>query len=138
MIGFKAIVNGIVDHNERCMSPGDYFLLFIMKRLSDPSSKEGIEKWIARDYASTLYERRGSQDFWNLMDRITDPHVDSAEIIDLHKKRNRVEHCFRTINSMGIAFPIYHRTPQKIRVHMFYFSKFREDCLIIYYIALFT
>ena len=51
--------------------------------------------------------------FTNIMD------MDSAGIIDLHKKRNRVEHCFRTINSMGIAFPIYHRTPQKIRVHMF-------------------
>ena len=51
--------------------------------------------------------------FTNIMD------MDSAEIIDLYKKRNRVEHCFRTINTMGIAFPIYHRTPQKIRVHMF-------------------
>ena len=77
MIGLKAIVNGIVDHHDRGMSPGDYFLLFIMNRLSDPSSKDGIEKWIARDYASTLYEKRGSQDFWNLMDRITDAHMDA-------------------------------------------------------------
>jgi transposase len=51
--------------------------------------------------------------FTNIMD------MDPAGIIDLYKKRNRVEHCFRTINSMGIAFPVYHRTPQKIRVHMF-------------------
>ena len=29
------------------------------------------------------------------------------------------EHCFRTINNMDMAFPLYHRTPQKIRVHMF-------------------
>jgi len=41
-------------------------------------------------------------------------------IIDLYRKRNRVEHCFRTINTMNIAFPIYHWTPQKIRVHMFF------------------
>ena len=75
MIGLKTIVNGIVDHHERGMSPGDYFLLFIMNRLSDPASKDGIEKWMSRDYASTLYERRGSQDFWNLMDRITDVHM---------------------------------------------------------------
>ena len=40
-------------------------------------------------------------------------------IIDLYRKRNRVEHCFRTINTMDIAFPIYHWTPQKIKVHMF-------------------
>ena len=46
-------------------------------------------------------------------------NMDSAEIIDLCKKRNRAEHCFRTINTMGIAFPVYHWTPQKIRVHMF-------------------
>ena len=45
--------------------------------------------------------------------------LDAEEIMELYRKRNRVEHCFRTINSMDIAFPIYHRTPQKIRVHMF-------------------
>ena len=75
MIGLKTIVNGIVDHHDRGMSPGDYFLLFIMNRLSDPASKDGIEKWMSRDYASTIYERRGSQDFWNFMDRITDVHM---------------------------------------------------------------
>ena len=31
-----------------------------------------------------------------------------------------MEHCFRTINTMDIAFPVYHWTPQKIRVHMFF------------------
>ena len=40
-------------------------------------------------------------------------------ILDLYRKRNRVEHCFRTINTIDIAFPIYHWTPQKIKVHMF-------------------
>ena len=43
----------------------------------------------------------------------------AEEIIELYRKRNRVEHCFRTINNMDMAFPLYHRTPQKIRVHMF-------------------
>ena len=47
MIGLKAIVNGIVDHHDRGMLPGDYFLLFIMNRLSDTTSKDSIEKWIA-------------------------------------------------------------------------------------------
>ncbi|WP_393971092.1 transposase [Oxyplasma meridianum] len=42
------------------------------------------------------------------------------EIIDLYRKRNRVEHCFRTINTMDIAFPLYHWTTQKISVHMFF------------------
>ena len=37
--------------------------------------------------------------------------LDAEEIMELYRKRNRVEHCFRTINSMEIAFPIYHRTP---------------------------
>ena len=48
---------------------------------------------------------------------ITDMKV--AEIIDFYRKRNRVEHCFRTINTMDLAFPVYHWIPQKIRVHMF-------------------
>ena len=52
--------------------------------------------------------------FTNIMD------MDAAKIIDLYRKRNSVEHCFRTINTMGIAFPVYHWTPQKIRVHMFF------------------
>ena len=76
-LGLKEIVDGIIGHRERGMSPGDYFLLFIMNRLSDPRSKSGIERWMPGDYASTLYERKGSQDFWNLMDRITDEHMDS-------------------------------------------------------------
>ena len=75
IIGMKGIVDSIVDHHDRGMSPGDYFLLFIMNRLSDPASKDGIERWMQRDYASTLYGKRGSQDFWNFMDRITDEHM---------------------------------------------------------------
>ena len=71
-IGLKDAVNSVMGHKGKGMSPGDYILLFIMNRLSDPSSKEGIERWMQRDYASIIYGKRGSQDFWNLMDRITD------------------------------------------------------------------
>ena len=46
--------------------------------------------------------------------------MDSEELIDLYRKRNRVEHCFRTISMKDLASPVYHWTPQKIRVHMFY------------------
>jgi len=46
--------------------------------------------------------------------------MDAKDIIELYKKRATVEHCFRIINTMGIAFPLYHRTPQKIKVHMFF------------------
>ena len=52
--------------------------------------------------------------FTNIMD------MEPENIIDLYKKRNRVEDCFRTINTMGIAFPVYHWTPQRIKVHMFF------------------
>ena len=52
--------------------------------------------------------------FTNIMD------MDAEDIIGLYKKRNRVEHCFRTINTVDMAFPLYHWTPQKIRVHMFF------------------
>ena len=46
--------------------------------------------------------------------------MDARSVIDLYRKRNRVEHCFRTINTVDMAFPLYHWTPQKIRVHMFF------------------
>jgi len=52
---------------------------------------------------------------------INTTEMNAQEIIDLYKKRNRVEYCFRTINSLKIAFPVYHWTPQKIRVHLFLF-----------------
>jgi transposase len=41
--------------------------------------------------------------FTNIMD------MEPEDIIDLYKKKNRVEHCFRTINTMDIAFPGHHR-----------------------------
>ena len=47
---------------------------------------------------------------------------DLRELIDLYRKRNRVDHCFRAISSFDLASPIYHWTPQKIRVHMFFSS----------------
>jgi len=46
--------------------------------------------------------------------------MDAKSVIDLYRKRNRVEHCFRTINTVDMAFPLYHWTPQKIKVHMFF------------------
>ena len=46
MIDLKAIVDCIVDHHDMGMSLGDYFLLFIMNCLSEPSSKIGIESWM--------------------------------------------------------------------------------------------
>ncbi len=50
----------------------------------------------------------------NIMD------TDAVSIIELYGKSNRVEHRFRTMNTRGIAFSIYHWTPRKIRVHMFF------------------
>ncbi|MGC8672957.1 MAG: transposase [Thermoplasmata archaeon] len=35
-------------------------------------------------------------------------NMEAQEIIDLYKKRNRVEHCFRAINTLDLASPIYH------------------------------
>ncbi|MEM3290958.1 MAG: hypothetical protein QW046_05525 [Candidatus Micrarchaeaceae archaeon] len=75
-IGIRSIVNNVKSYNGKGMSPGDYVLLFIMNRLSDPESKSGIERWMQRDYASTVYPKKGSQDFWNFMDRINDEHMD--------------------------------------------------------------
>ena len=42
------------------------------------------------------------------------------DLIDLYRKRNRMEHCFRTISMRDLMSTAYHWTPQKIRVHMFF------------------
>ena len=42
------------------------------------------------------------------------------EIIDLYRKRNRVERCFRAISMHDLMAPEYHWTPQKIRAHMLF------------------
>jgi len=52
-------------------------------------------------------------------------NIESAyamELIDLYRKRNRLEHCLRAISSLDLASPIFQWTPQKIRVHMFFSS----------------
>lgn len=71
-IGLREIVNSVIGYGGNGMSPGDYLLLFIMNRLSDPQSKSGIERWMSRDYSSLIYQKVGSQDFWNVMDRFSD------------------------------------------------------------------
>ncbi|EQD36911.1 transposase-like protein, partial [mine drainage metagenome] len=53
-----------------------------------------------------------------LFTNITD--MEPEELIDLYAKRNRVEHCFRVISMRDLASTVYHWTPQKIRVHMFF------------------
>lgn len=85
MIGFRDIVNGVMKHKGTGMSPGDYILLFIMNRLSDPCSKNGIERWMKRDYATIIFPQTGSQDFWNIMDRFTDQDI--KDILDKVKSR---------------------------------------------------
>ena len=71
-IGLRDTVNRIIGHKGNGMSPGDYMLLFVMNRLSDPCSKNSMEKWMNRDYASIIFPKASSQDFWNLMDRFSD------------------------------------------------------------------
>jgi len=53
-LGFRHIVNSVMSHKGIGMSPGEYLLLFIMNRLSDLCSKNGIGKSMRRDYASII------------------------------------------------------------------------------------
>lgn len=46
--------------------------------------------------------------------------MNCEELIDLYRKRNRVEHCFRVISMRDLASPVYHWTPHKIKVHMLF------------------
>ena len=158
-IGLKHIVDSVMGHSGKGMSPGDYMLLFIMNRLSDQGSKSAIERFVRHMEKVILKARKimnfGDSDAMdkariyleseNLNETILLPSLETdqkrmdehlsimgrnaiftnitdmgaAKIIDLYRKRNKVEHCFRTINTMGIAFPVYHWTPQKIRVLIF-------------------
>ena len=74
-IGFRDIVNSVMGHKGNGMSPGDYMLLFIMNRLSEPYSKNSMVKWLERDYASVILPDAGSQDYWNVMDRFSDESI---------------------------------------------------------------
>ena len=85
-IGFRDIVNSIMAHKGDGMSPSDYMLPFIMNRLSDPCSKNSIERWMNRDYASVIFPTVGSKDFRSIMDRFSDS--DMKQILD--RIRNRI------------------------------------------------
>ena len=74
-IGFRDIVNSVMGHKGNGMSPGDYMLLFIMNRLSEPYSKNSMVKWLERDYASVIFPGVSSQDCWNVMDRFSDENI---------------------------------------------------------------
>ncbi len=74
-VGFRDIVNSVMGHKGNGMSPGDYMLLFIMNRLSEPYSKNSMVKWLERDYASVIFPDAGSQDYWNVMDRFSDESI---------------------------------------------------------------
>ena len=56
----------------------------------------------------------GSMLFTNIED------MKPEDLIDFYRKRDRVEHCFRTISMRDLASPVYHWTPQKIRVHILF------------------
>jgi len=52
---------------------------------------------------------------------LTNMHDRSAgDIIEMYRKRNHAEHCFRIISMSDLEKPEYHWTPQKIKVQMFF------------------
>ena len=71
-IGLRQIVDSVLGHHDTGHSPGDYVMIFIMNRLSDPRSKSGIAEWMRGDFSSTLFKRVTAQGFWNIMDRFSD------------------------------------------------------------------
>ncbi len=71
-IGLKSVIDDEIGHHANGLSPGDYALIFIMNRLSDPRSKSDIHEWMAKDFSSTLFHSATAQGFWNIMDRFSD------------------------------------------------------------------
>jgi len=66
-----------VGHTENGLSSGDYAIIFVANRLSDPRSKNGISEWMKNDFISTKYRIVSSQSFWNIMERI-DADIDKS------------------------------------------------------------
>mgnify|MGYP001626220844 CR=1 FL=1 len=84
-MGIKEIIDSVVPHRDNGLSAGDYALIFIMNRLSDPRSKNGIKEWMRGDFSSTIYGRVTSQGFWNMMDRISERDI--KDIMDRVKEK---------------------------------------------------
>lgn len=80
MINLKEIINNVIGHIKNGLSPGDYAIIFIANRLSDPRSKNGIQEWMKNDFISTIYRPVTSQGFWNMMERIDENQI--KEILD--------------------------------------------------------
>ncbi|EQD26381.1 transposase IS4 family protein [mine drainage metagenome] len=84
-IGLREVIDATVGHHDNGLSPGDYALIFIMNRLSDPRSKNRIGEWMENDFASTLYHNVTAQGFWNVMDRFSDD--DMKRVKDLIREK---------------------------------------------------
>ncbi|MFG1450083.1 MAG: transposase [Thermoplasmataceae archaeon] len=84
-INLREIINTTLGHHDNGLSPGDYALIFIMNRLSDPRSKNRIHEWMQGDFASTLYPSVTAQGFWNMMDRFSDDDI--KKIKDLMREK---------------------------------------------------
>ncbi|MEM0135148.1 MAG: hypothetical protein QXU18_07990 [Thermoplasmatales archaeon] len=78
-IDLSGIINSVLNHKDNGLSSGDYVLIFIMHRLSDPRSKKGIHEWMINDYSSTLFHIPTSQGFWNMMDRFSDAGMEKIK-----------------------------------------------------------
>lgn len=92
-IRLRDTINERMGHRDGGASPGDYMLLFIMSRLADPCSKNRMDMWMKRDYASTLFPPVSSQDLWNVMDRFSDEDM-----------KYLMDHVKETLISMGYDF----------------------------------
>jgi transposase len=84
-IGLKDIIDSVIPHRDNGLSAGDYALIFIINRLSDPRSKNGIQEWMRGDFSSTIYGRVTSQGFWNMMERIGEGDI--KDIMDRVKEK---------------------------------------------------
>ncbi len=132
-LGFRVLVNNAMGHRGNGMSPGDYILLFIMNRLSDPCSKNSIGKWMKRDYASIIFPEASSQDFWNIMDKFTDDNI--KDIMD--KVRDRIiEIGYDTTNIFFDASNMYTFMEENSMAKKGHNKKHRYDLnQVSYYIA---
>jgi transposase len=70
LTGFRESVNAFFSNRA-----SDYFLLLVINRLLEPTSKAGISQWYGKTCLPVVLDKRlspSSQVYWNLLDQLTD------------------------------------------------------------------
>jgi len=83
-LGLREIIDEVVPQRaDRQISVGTYLVVGLINRALDPTSKNGIPRWMGRTILPRLLnlpaEAFDSQSFWDAMDLVTEEHIAEIE-----------------------------------------------------------